>query len=45
MVVNYFTLIANCNNIITTHDQLVATNLQPNFNLIKSIPKLIVDLT
>jgi hypothetical protein len=33
MVVNYFTLIANCNNIIAT--QLVANNLQPNFKLIK----------
>jgi hypothetical protein len=36
MVVNYFTLIANCNNIIAI--QLIATNLQPNFNLIKSRP-------
>jgi len=37
MVVNYFTLIANYNNIIAT--QLVATNLQPNFNLSKPRPK------
>jgi hypothetical protein len=40
MVVNYFTLVANYNNIITT--QLVATNLQPNFNFIKPKPKLII---
>jgi hypothetical protein len=33
MVVDYFTLVANCNNIITI--QLVAANLQPNINLIK----------
>jgi hypothetical protein len=33
MVVNYFTLVANCNNIIA--NQLVTTNLQINFNLIK----------
>jgi hypothetical protein len=39
MVVNYFTLIANCNNIIAT--QLVATNLQPNLNLIKPRHKLV----
>jgi hypothetical protein len=37
MVVNYFTLIANYNNISAT--QLVTTNLQPNFNLIKLKPK------
>jgi hypothetical protein len=37
MVVNYFTLVANCNNII-------ATNLQPNFNLIKPRCKQIVYL-
>jgi hypothetical protein len=36
MVVNYFTLVANCNNIIVT--QLIATNFQPNFNLIKLKP-------
>jgi hypothetical protein len=40
MVVNYLTLATNYNNIITT--QLVATNLQPNFNFIKPIPELIV---
>jgi len=40
MVVIYFTLIANHNNIIAM--QLVAINLQPNFNLIKTKPKLIV---
>jgi hypothetical protein len=40
MVVNYFTLVANYNNIITT--QLIAINLQHNFNFIKPIPKLIV---
>jgi len=43
MMVNYFTLITNCNNIITT--QLVATNLQPNFNWIKPKLKLIFYLT
>jgi hypothetical protein len=42
MVVNYFTLIANYNNIIAI--QLVTTNLQPNFNLIKHRHKLIVYL-
>jgi len=36
MVVNYFTQVANYNNIIAT--QLVATNLQSNFNLIKLRP-------
>jgi len=36
MIVNYFTLVANYNNIITI--QLVATNLQPNFNVIKPRP-------
>jgi hypothetical protein len=43
MVVNYFTLIANYNNIIAI--QLVATNLQPNCNLIEPKPKPIVYLT
>jgi hypothetical protein len=33
MVVNYFTQVANYNNIIAT--QLVATILQSNFKLIK----------
>ncbi len=42
MVVNYFNLVANCNNIIAT--QLAATNLQPNFNLIKHQRKQIVYL-
>jgi hypothetical protein len=37
MVVHYFTLIANRNNIIAI--QLVVINLQPNFNLIKPKPK------
>jgi hypothetical protein len=45
MVVNYFALIANYNNIIVTHDQLVVTTLQPNFNFIQSRSKLIVYLT
>jgi hypothetical protein len=36
MVVNYFTLVANYSTIIVT--QLVATNLQPNFNLLKRGP-------
>jgi hypothetical protein len=36
MVVNYFTLVANYNNIIAT--QLVATNLRPNFNFTKPRP-------
>jgi hypothetical protein len=45
MVVNDFALIANCNDIIATHDQLNTTNLQPNFNLINYKPKLIVYLT
>jgi hypothetical protein len=36
MVVNYFMSVANYNNIIAT--KLVATNLQPNFNLIKLRP-------
>jgi hypothetical protein len=40
MVVIYFTLIANHNNIIAI--QLVVINLQLNFNLIKPKPKLIV---
>jgi hypothetical protein len=40
MVVNYLTLATNYNNIITT--QLVATNLQPNFNFIKPRLELIV---
>jgi hypothetical protein len=31
MVVNYFTLVANYNN-------MIATNSQPNFNLIKLKP-------
>ncbi len=35
-MVNYFTSVVNYNNIIVT--QLVATNLQPNFNLIKLGP-------
>jgi hypothetical protein len=43
MVVDYFTLVANYHNIIAT--QLVAANLQPNFNLIKPKPQLIVYLT
>jgi len=42
MVVNYFTLVANYNNIIAI--QLIATNLQHNFNLIKPRHKLIVYL-
>ncbi len=36
MVVNSFTLVANYNNIIAI--QIVAINLQPNFNLIKLRP-------
>jgi len=36
MVVNYFTLVANCNNIIAI--KLVATNLQINFSLNKPRP-------
>jgi hypothetical protein len=43
MVVNYFTLTINYNNIIAF--QLVVINLQPNFNLIKPRPKLIIYLT
>jgi hypothetical protein len=43
MVVNYFTLIANYNNIIAT--QLVATNLQTNFSLVKPRFKLIFCVT
>jgi len=42
MVVNYFTQVANYNNIITT--QLVATNLQSNFKLIKLRFEIIVYL-
>jgi len=40
MVVNYFTLVANYNKIITT--QLISINLQRNFNFIKPRPKRIV---
>ncbi len=36
MMANYFTLVVSYNNITAT--QLVAINLQPNFNLIKIRP-------
>jgi hypothetical protein len=43
MVVNYFTLVANYDNIIAT--QLLANDLQPNFNLVKPRHKLIFYVT